>query len=84
MPFFVGMSKFGVAGGFLLLLTSTMEMFPVVFAAQSLGYMNFAARLFTAGCPATSELHEPIPMCVFIGLTVLGMPLIWLSKPLKE
>lgn len=48
MPLFVGMSKFGVAGGFLLLLTSTMEMFPVVFAAQSLGYMNFLARIFTA------------------------------------
>ena len=32
MPLFVGTSKFGVAGSFLLLLTSTLEMFPVAFA----------------------------------------------------
>ena len=51
MPLLVGVSKFGVAGGFVLLLTSTMAMFPTAFAVQALGFMNFFARLFTGMCP---------------------------------
>lgn len=32
MPLYIGLSKFGVAGGFVLLLTSTLDMFPNAFA----------------------------------------------------
>lgn len=33
MPLFIGIAKFGVSGGFLLLLVATLEMFPMMFAA---------------------------------------------------
>ena len=84
MPVFVGCSKFGVAGGFLLLLTSTMDMFPLIFAAQALGFMNFFARLFTGIGPQVAERPEPIPMIIFLSLCFVGMFVVWLSVPLKE
>jgi hypothetical protein len=84
MPVYLAIAKFGIAGCFLLLLTSTLEMFPLVFAAQALGFMNFFARFFTAGAPQTAERPEPVPMIVFLSLCIAGTFLIWLAKPLKE
>jgi hypothetical protein len=73
MPVFVGVSKFGVAGGFLLLLTSTLDMFPIAFAVQALSFMNFFGRLFTGIGPQVSERPEPLPMIVFLTLGITSM-----------
>lgn len=47
MPLFVGICKFGVSGTFVLLYVSTVDVFPTMFTATALGFMNFAARIFT-------------------------------------
>jgi hypothetical protein len=70
---FVGVSKFGVAGGFLLLMTSTLDMFPITFAVQALSFMNFFGRLFTGIGPQVSERPEPLPMIVFLTLGITSM-----------
>lgn len=47
MPLFVALCKFGVSGTFVLLYVSTVDVFPTMFTATALGFMNFAARVFT-------------------------------------
>lgn len=84
MPLFVGIAKFGVAGGFVMLYVSTVDVFPAMFAATALGMVNFSARLFTSIDPQVSERPEPIPMAVYIGLCLSGMVIVQFVKPLRE
>ena len=72
-PLFVGIAKFGISGTFVLLYVSTVDVFPTLFCVTALGYMNFAARLFTILDPQVAEREEPIPMLLVAILTFVAL-----------
>ena len=73
IPFLVAIAKFGISGTFVLLYVSTVDVFPTLFSVTALGYMNFAARLFTILDPQVAEREEPIPMLITLILTFVAM-----------
>lgn len=84
MPMFIAITKFGVAGSFVLLYVSTVDVFPTMFSATALGSMNFAARIFTIAVPQVAEREEPIPMLITCILAILGLVVIQFVIPLKD
>jgi hypothetical protein len=55
MPFFVVLAKFGIAGGFVIVYVSTVDVFPTLFCATALGFCNFFARVLTIFAPLVAE-----------------------------
>ena len=84
LPIFVVFTKFGIAGAFVLLYSSTVEMFPTLFSATALGFCNFFARIITIFAPLVAEQDPPLPMLLFVIFTALGSVVIWFAKPLAE
>ena len=84
MPLFVVLTKFGVAGAFVLIYVSTVEVFPTLFCATALGFCNFFARIITILAPEVAEREPPLPMLLFVTFTAIGAVVIWFVKPLAE
>ena len=84
MPIFVVFAKFGISGAFVLLYSSTVEVFPTLFSATALGFCNFFARIITIFAPLVAEKDPPLPMLLFVIFTALGIVLIWIVKPLAD
>jgi hypothetical protein len=84
MPFFVIFAKFGIAGGFVIVYVSTVDVFPTLFCATALGFCNFFARFLTILAPEIAERPPPLPMVLFVSLTGLGIILIQFVKPLRQ
>jgi hypothetical protein len=84
MPFFVVFAKFGIAGAFVIVYVSTVDVFPTLFCATALGFCNFFARVLTILAPEVAERPPPLPMILFVSLTLIGIILIQFVKPLKE
>ena len=84
MPFFVILAKFGIAGGFVIVYVSTVDVFPTLFCASALGFCNFFARLVTILAPEIAERPPPLPMTLFVLLSGVGIILIQFVKPLSQ
>ena len=71
VPLFVLMAKFGVASAFGLVYMTNF-IFPVKYAAQTLGFCNLCGRGFTMLSPLLVELPAPIPMVCLVSFLALA------------
>ena len=58
-------AKFGINTAFTTVYISHTSLFPVMFAATSMGWCNFIARIFNSGAPILAQAEQPLPMIVF-------------------
>ena len=65
-------AKFGISSAYTTVFIAHTTLFPVMFAATSMGWCNFVARTFNTGAPILSEAELPLPMIVFSVATAVA------------
>ena len=76
-PVLVLIAKFGVSSAFNILYISHVDVFPVLFATTALGICNFISRIFTSMSPVLAQMEEPLPIVIFLGLSMVGSSIVW-------
>jgi len=76
-PMFILIAKFGISSAFNILYVSHSTVFPVLFSATALGMCNFVTRIFTAISPILAQIEEPLPVIIFLILSMLGCSVVW-------
>ena len=76
-PMFILIAKFGISSAFNILYVSHSTVFPVLFSATALGMCNFVTRIFTAISPILAQIEEPLPVLIFLVLSMLGCSVVW-------
>ena len=67
-------AKFGITMGFFIVYIAHTNIFPVMFAATSLGFCNVLARAVSIASPLIAQLEQPIPMiCLTVSSVVCGI-----------
>ena len=65
------MSRLGIAANFNVVYIAQAKMFPTLFSVTAMGIANFCARVSIALAPMIAEIHQPIPMSIFVTLTII-------------
>ena len=58
-------AKFGVTIGFCIVYIAHTSLFPVMFAATSMGFCNIFARAVSIASPLVAQMEQPLPMICF-------------------
>ena len=58
-------AKFGVTIGFCIVYIAHTSLFPVMFAATSMGFCNVLARAVSIASPLVAQMEQPLPMICF-------------------
>ena len=79
---FVGFSRAGILASFLLLFQSHPTLFPTLFAATSMGIVNFITRIIVIMAPLIAEAAYPLPEIVIVILQVImAFAVLFLVEP---
>ena len=84
MPFFVVFAKFGIAGAFVIVYVSTVDVFPTLFCATAFGICNFMSCFVTILAPYMAQMTAPIPMIIFCVIALIGLVLSFAINQVKS
>ena len=80
-PILIVFLEYGIAASFTIIYTAHNSIFPVLFSATALGLCNFVSRVFAAAAPVVATVDQPIPLLVFMSLSVSSAFSVWMLRP---